>query len=88
MLAIAIEEAQLPKVLSLVRSEAQQPSALAPYPDEAEWSELLNTNRAAAVRRFWELELEVAKSAGYLCFNLGESIATFRALTAQERREE
>lgn len=88
MLAIAIEEAQLPHALPLVRSEAQQPSVLAPYPDEAEWSELLNTNRVAAVRRFWELELEVAKSANHLCFNLGESIATFHALRAQERRAE
>ena len=80
LLAVAVEEAQLPDTLPLVRSSLDQPSVLAPYPDEADWHALLISGRSAAIQRLRELHLERAKTGTIHCFNLGESIAAAQAI--------
>jgi hypothetical protein len=80
MLAVAIEEAQIPDALPIVRTSLDQLSALAPYPDEADWQALLTTGQSIAIERLRDLELEMAKTGiVHCCFNLGESIAAGRA---------
>lgn len=79
-LAIVLEELSLENRPFAVQATDFQ-SSLAPYLNEQEWSTLLHSNPHVAQQQYQLLLDEQTHNTEHTPFNLGESIAAFRALS-------
>ncbi|NOK63256.1 MAG: hypothetical protein GFH27_549325n36 [Chloroflexi bacterium AL-W] len=81
-LAIVLEELTLDHPLMVQATDFQ--SSLDPYPDESEWGALLHANPQTAHQQYHALLDEQTRHTDSIPFNLGESIAAFRAISGAD----